>query len=431
MSDTVLQSKTEAGFPLPSRQAEQARGLWQRSMRKLIESSVLLPPRNSVRDQILLAVAAVGVATGIRYSLGVAFGITTIFLLYHPAVLIAAWFGRFKCGVLATTLSVLAAKYFWIEPMVSPVTSAMIGNLGLFCIIGVFQSFLIELFQRAVAGQRDSNTKLTEANGQLAEARADLEKRVAERTKELGQVNERLKVEIAERQQAEQQERFYSQRSKALSVRLVELQEAEHRRIARELHDEIGQNLTGLKVVLDLLGRQTSPEVSGKLEEAQSLAQELLNRVRQMSLDLRPLMLDDLGLLVALRWFFERFTRQTETPVNFKHSPFADRLPSQLETALYRITQETLANIARHAAAKEVVVRLWRDAEVVRLQIEDNGVGFDVEKALASKASSGLSGMQERAALAGGELSFESSPGSGTRVTVEIPLAVGAVVAQG
>jgi signal transduction histidine kinase len=381
----------------------------------MVERSAVLAPQKSLRQQIILAVALVSLATAIRYSLGLAFGITAIFLMYHPAVFAAAWFGRLNCAIIATVLSLVAVRLFWIEPHLTfPGSPTVYGDLGLFLIVGVVQGLVIEMFQRAVIAQKVANEK-------LAEARAELEIRVLERTAELVEANDRLRVEIKERQQAEELERFYAQRAKALSLRLVQIQEAEHRRIARELHDEIGQNLTGLKVVLELSGREVPPRVREKFDEAQQLAQDLLDRVREMSLNLRPLMLDDLGLLAALPWFFERFTRQTDIRISFKHSAFSDRLLTELETTFYRITQEALANVARHSGAKHVNVRLWRDDEFTRLQIEDDGHGFDVEHALASKCSTGLSGMQERASLAGGELTVESSS-SGTRITAELPV---------
>ena len=374
-------------------------------------------PRKSLYYRILLAVCLAVVATVVRNSLVLTFGVRSIFLLYHPAVFMAAWFGGFSCGVLAALLSVIAVEFFSLGPHISlsgEITDE-IGNLGLFLVIGAFQSFLIDLFQRAVAAQREANEK-------LAEARSDLEDKVAKRTAELVAANKQLQIEVEEREEAEKQERFYANRSKALSLRLVELQEAEHRRIARELHDEIGQNLTGLKVVLGLAAKDVPPQVHDKFEEAQRLAQDLLDRIRQLSLDLRPLMLDDLGVLAALKWFFERYTRQTDIVVHFKHSPIPDRLPPEVETTIYRIVQEALANAARHSGARELTVRLWRDEETVRLQVDDNGRGFDVEKALTSNASTGLSGMQERAALLGGDLTIESAPGAGVKITTELPL---------
>ena len=213
------------------------------------------------------------------------------------------------------------------------------------------------------------------------------------------------------------------ERLRVMSQRLVEVQEAERRFLARELHDEIGQVLTGAKMVLDLAMREDGPTTRSRVQEALGMLNDLVERVRRLSLDLRPQMLDDLGLLTALEWHFQRYFNQTNIRVEFKHTPLPERLPPQIETALFRIAQEALTNVARHAGVKEVAVRLWSDAEQAGLQVVDRGPGFDVEKALALRASTGLAGMKERVELLGGEFTLESSPGSGTRVTVELPLA--------
>jgi len=158
---------------------------------------------------------------------------------------------------------------------------------------------------------------------------------------------------------------------------------------------------------------------------------ELMGRVRRLSLDLRPQMLDDLGLLTALEWHFQRYFKQTNIRVEFKYTPMAERLPPPIETGLFRIAQEALTNVARHAGVKEVVVRLWRDTERAGILVADRGAGFDVERALGLRASIGLAGMKERAQLLGGECTLESNPGNGTRVTVELPVAVALEAAPG
>ena len=207
-----------------------------------------------------------------------------------------------------------------------------------------------------------------------------------------------------------------------LSLKLVEVQEAERRFIARELHDEVGQVLTSLRLVLDLNRNQSTEATRDSLKEAVGMIDELMDRIRQISLDLRPQMLDDFGLLPALEWHFKRYFKQTNIQVEFKRSPIDHRLPSHLETAVFRIVQEALTNVARHAGVEEVTVRLWMDDSHLRVQVEDKGTGFDVAQALAACVSNGLSGMRERAELLGGEFTLESSRGSGTRLTVELPL---------
>jgi signal transduction histidine kinase len=293
--------------------------------------------------------------------------------------------------------------------------------------------------------------RIKRAESALRKAHDELEKRVAERTEELSRANAALK---------------------ALSQRLVDVQEAERRFVARELHDEIGQMVTGLKLVLETsVGAWNSgPGVSSQaampeplespnsevetnsalliarsaFEEALSLINDLMERVRQLSISLRPQMLDDLGLLTALDWHFKRYFKQTGIRVQFKHThskrgmgitehgaadsafpvPNSEfpRLPARLETAIFRIVQEALTNAARHARVKELSVRLWANGEQAGLQVRDEGAGFDTSEALKRGTSTGLSGMKERAELLGGEFILESTAGGGTCLTVELPL---------
>jgi len=213
-------------------------------------------------------------------------------------------------------------------------------------------------------------------------------------------------------------------RLQTLSRRLVEVQEAERRHLACELHDEIGQILTGLKLILKMSKRLPADAIEASLGEARELVDELMAQVRNLSLDLRPTMLDDLGLLPALLWHCERYTSQTGRHVAFKHIGLERRrFPPEVETAAYRIVQEALTNVARHAGASEVTVRLWADQDVLGVQVEDQGVGFDPEAALDAGTTGGLSGMHERAVLLGGQLTIESASETGTRVTAEFPLA--------
>ena len=220
-----------------------------------------------------------------------------------------------------------------------------------------------------------------------------------------------------------EQVRAGRERLQTLSRQLLEVQEAERRHIACELHDEVGQALTGLKLLLDMSTHLPADEVTASLGEAQALVNELVARVRDLSLDLRPAMLDDLGLLPALLWHFDRYTAQTNVRVTFKHSGLQRRrFGPEVETAAYRIVQEALTNVARHASVSEVTVRLWADQDTLGAQIEDQGTGFDPEAALAAGATTGLAGMRERAVLLGGQLTVESAPGAGTQVTAELPL---------
>jgi len=150
---------------------------------------------------------------------------------------------------------------------------------------------------------------------------------------------------------------------------------------------------------------------------------ELLNKVRQLSFDLRPAELDQLGLLPGLLAHFERYSQQTGALVNFKHQGVDGRFAPEVETTAYRIVQEALTNVARHAGVVVVCVRVWAAADTLNIQVEDRGRGFDLEAVLRTARSGGLPGMQERVTLLGGLLTIESRPGAGTQITAELPLA--------
>jgi PAS domain S-box-containing protein len=229
-------------------------------------------------------------------------------------------------------------------------------------------------------------------------------------------------ADITARKRTERQLREYAARSQALSRKLLELLEEQQRHLARELHDEIGQGLTGLQLTLGMCRQSNGDRLAESLDEAEGLVKGLTAAVRNLSLQLRPTMLDDLGLLPAVVWHLDRYTSQTGIKVLLEHADLENRLPPAVECAAYRIMQEALTNVARHAHVREATVRIWRDLSNLCLQIEDHGAGFDSVHTRRVPSSSGLSGMQERAALLGGHLTIESSSASGTRVTAELPL---------
>jgi signal transduction histidine kinase len=208
-----------------------------------------------------------------------------------------------------------------------------------------------------------------------------------------------------------------------LSHRLVDIQEEERRRIAIELHDEIGQSLTGLKLQLATMPTRTSSTQTAEIKKTQVILDDLIERVRRLSLDLRPGMLDDLGLLPALLWYFDQYSSRTGIEIAFHHTGIQKRrFPSPVEIAAYRITQEGLTNIARHAGVKSAVVNVIRRENVIHLEILDEGVGFESEIVSKGSSTAGLSGMRERISMLGGELKVQSKPGKGTKLQVDLPL---------
>ncbi len=209
-----------------------------------------------------------------------------------------------------------------------------------------------------------------------------------------------------------------------MSSQVLTAQEEERKRIARELHDDTAQALTSMLVRLPLLDRALADdEAKSNLGELRELAASTLEGVRRMALDLRPSALDDLGLVPALKWYTENLGQSLSIEVRFLANGLKRRLPPELELVLYRVAQEALTNVAKHARAKSVTVELERDGLWVRLAVEDDGIGFNVEKAMTSKERGlGLFGMQERLALVGGKFHIESRPRKGTKLVAEVPL---------
>lgn len=238
-------------------------------------------------------------------------------------------------------------------------------------------------------------------------------------------ITERRQMESDLKRSARQIENMVNVRTEqltSLSRRLVALQEVERRVLARELHDEIGQPLTMLKMYLDKHaptgpGEETDP----RLKQARDTLQALMWQIRNLSLSLRPTMLDDLGLLPTLLWHFERYTAQTNVRVIFRHAGLRKELPPEAAITAYRIVQEALTNVARHASVNEVQVCVRREAKALTIEVEDHGAGFNLEE-IGPEAGVGLSGMRERLLALGGAFKVESFPGRGTYVLGEVPL---------
>ena len=212
-----------------------------------------------------------------------------------------------------------------------------------------------------------------------------------------------------------------------LSRRVLSALEEERRVISRELHDEIGQILTGVTVRLAGLKREAAAGTRGlekRLAGTQRLLEKTMRIVHRSARDLRPPMLDDLGLIPALRSLMRQFTLRTRIPIRFTAFPAVERLNSDQRTVLYRVGQESLTNVAKHARATRVTVDIRRVGKEVRLEIEDDGKSFRAERFLsAGKVTRlGLLGMRERVEMIGGVFSVLSTPGRGTIVRARIPM---------
>ena len=211
------------------------------------------------------------------------------------------------------------------------------------------------------------------------------------------------------------------ERQRKLAKSLVDIQEAERRQFARELHDRLGQALTGLQFMLESVKKQIKDTPRPELDEIQKYVAEIMEQTREMALNLRPSMLDDLGLVPTLQWHFDRYSNQTGIQINFQGDDSLKRLPMEIETTAYRIIQEALTNVARYAQVQEVFVGLRMEAKTLALEVSDSGRGFDPSADL-DKPAFGLGGMRERASLAGGFLTVTSRPDHGTQIRATLPL---------
>jgi len=267
-------------------------------------------------------------------------------------------------------------------------------------------------------------TERREKEEALTKAKELLELRAQQRAAVLTRVNHELRTEIWDRERAEEQLRTSLDQLRALAARLQSVREEERTSIAREIHDELGQACTAIKMDLALIGRRTTKgqaRLRAKVHSASQLVDNMITTLRRIASELRPRTLDHLGLTAALEWQAQDFESRTgiHCQVTLPRDPLA--LDSERSTAIFRIFQESLTNVARHAQAARVEARLEVEAQHLIFQVHDNGRGFDPVEA-KSRRSLGLVGMQERALLLHGDLKIEGVPGAGTTMTLRIPL---------
>jgi signal transduction histidine kinase len=256
-------------------------------------------------------------------------------------------------------------------------------------------------------------------------AKEELEWLIEQRTVVLKRVNQQLRLEIADHKRAEAQHTASLKLLRALAARLQNVREEERTHVAREIHDELGQACTAIKMDLALIARKATKKqarLRAKVDSATQLVNGLITSLRRIASELRPRTLDDLGLNAALEWQAQDFEARTRIPCSLALPEEPIVLDSERSTAIFRIFQESLTNVARHANATQVNANMEKEGNELVLQIRDNGKGFDLEVARLGK-SLGLVGMQERALLLDGELKIEAVPGSGTTLTLRIPLA--------
>ena len=231
-------------------------------------------------------------------------------------------------------------------------------------------------------------------------------------------------IDITERKKAEKEIETNSELLRELYINSQNIREEERTNIAREIHDELGQQLTGLKMDLSWITRKlkSSDEViSKKLLGTISLIDRTINTVRKIATELRPSILDDLGLVAALEWQGEEFGKRSDIKVNFTSNLNETILQSDIATALFRIYQELLTNVARHSGATLVNTSIYVNNDQLHLSVQDNGTGFDADD-IISKKTLGLRGIKERTNLIGGIYEIKTKPGDGTFVLISVPL---------
>jgi signal transduction histidine kinase len=273
-------------------------------------------------------------------------------------------------------------------------------------------------------GSRSANL----ANGkrtsvELADIRRALRKEIARRkaVEEALETSERHHVQLLERSGRLQEH------LRRLSHEILHANEEERKRISRELHDDVGQSLTAINVKLAALKTKASlgtTDLKKQLAGTQRLLERSLSTVHRFARELRPPLLDDLGLIPALHSYMKAFTKRTRIPIRFAAFAAVDKLDNDRRTVLYRVAQEALTNVAKHAHAKSVNVTILKLGRDVRMDIQDDGKSFQVERALFAMRIQrlGLIGMRERVEMVGGTFTVESAPGEGTTVRAQIPI---------
>jgi signal transduction histidine kinase len=271
-------------------------------------------------------------------------------------------------------------------------------------------------------------------------------KTLSRRSAALADSNRQLTQEIVQRHYLEEslrnseqhyidlleQSRHMQEQLRLLSRQLLVAQEEERKKISHELHDEIAQTLTGINVRLATLKTEATVNTKGlqkKITSTQRMVEKSVDIVHRFARDLRPMVLDDLGLIPALHSFMKSFTRRTGIHIRFTTftSGRIKQLDNATRTVLYRVAQEALTNVARHAKASRVEVNIEKPHNAIRLRVKDNGKSFEAQRIMHSKRNArlGLIGMRERLEMVGGRFDVESAPGKGTTITAQIPLGNG------
>ena len=343
------------------------------------------------------ALAAILVALLVRGALSPFVGDYVPFITLFPAVVFAAWFCGIGPSILSVVVALLGARFLFVQPVHS------------FSVPDTPQSVAILAFLLASALIVAMGEMNQRSNEVLRGAQKELETTVEQRTAELDKANRSLRD---------------------LTARLLHFQDEERRRIARELHDSVGQTLAALSMNLSAVGAdiQRLTKTAAAVADSESLVKDMTTGIRTISYLLHPPLLDEAGLTSALRWYVQGLTARSGIDVDLEVADDFDRLPRDLETAIFRVVQECLTNVHRHSGSTVAKIRLSRSANDVQLEVRDEGKGIPPEKlfemATIGVPGVGIRGMRERIHQLGGSLEISSDGhGSGTIVVVKLPVA--------
>lgn len=389
-----------------------------------------------VEDRFVLIRLALAVSTAIlavllRGLLDPALGHVSFYATVYMTVAFCATVAGFAPAALNAILGFTGIFYWFVDPRhsISIPRSEMHGVIGFFLVclvliaLGVANRNKQLRLNATVSALTSEAAERRHAEEELQRAHHELEERVQDRTTELTRALARLKAEITVRERAEDQLRH-------LSVRLMALQDQERRRIARDLHDTVGQTLSAMKMNLAMLRdlSKNQPASMEMINDLESLTNEALQEVRTTSYLLHPPLLDEAGFASAARWFVDGFAKRSGIDVSCTIPQQLDRPPSHCELVLFRVLQESLTNVHRHSGASVASVVLVCDDNHLTLEISDNGGGIPPENLVRIRESAehsgvGLTGMRERVRELGGEFEIRSDS-RGTTVSVRVPLAI-------
>ena len=349
--------------------------------------------RTAARYSIALLVTAVALL--IRLALNPVLGDYVPYITLFPAVAFCAWYCGTGPSILSVTLGLIGAKYWFITPLHS------LRIVGTAQAVGILAFLLVSIVMVAMGEARRRREEV------LWAAQRGLEDAVRERTTKLDTTNQNLRE---------------------LSARLLQLQDDERRRIARELHDSVGQTLAALgmnlaAVVTDI---ERLTQTANTVKDSAALVQELSKEVRTISHLLHPPLLDEAGLASAIRWYIEGFAQRSKIKIDLEFPADFGRLSRESETAIFRTVQECLTNIHRHSESPTARIRIALSDSHVRVEVEDRGKGIPAEKQFEMASTGtpgvGIRGMRERLRQLGGSLEINSS-GKGTLVVAQLPRA--------